>query len=165
MNLREYLSTVANSRATDWLIIFQPTYRHRFTEQFNSEGEKIRTDVDQHPVMFTYRHDVSITLYFGLVEKGNYALPANHPLGSENARTVILDCFADGRLVHRETLLKADRQRCILPMPETWPEGPVKIPQTKAKLARLIHELAGPPTDFDEYFGAARMVVVDAPWP
>ncbi len=165
MNVREFMKQIAGSTVEDWVQISRPTYRHRFTTHLAEEGEKSRIDVDQHVVHYTYRPDIQITMAYGLVEKGTYVIPADIEIARENARTVLLDCYHAGQLIHRETLLKADRQRVILPLPDNWGEERQPVPKAKAAIARLLHTLAGPPTDFDEYFAAAGMFEIDQPWP
>ena len=54
--------------------------------------------------------------------------------------------------------------RCLLPMPRDW-NPPIAIPKMQFSLVRLVHDLAGPPTDYDEYFKAAGMKQSDTPWP
>jgi len=165
MNLREFMASIADTSVDDWVMISRPTYRHRFTPEFDDEGNVTRLDADQHMVSFVNRLDIAVTMSYGLVQKGNYIIEADLDIARENARSLILDCCSHGRLVHREIMLKADRQRCILPMPEDWSDKGRKIPSVKVKLARLIHTLAGPPTDFDTYFQNAGFEEVDAPWP
>ena len=165
MDVRAFMKRIAESKVEDWILISRPTYRHRFTTHLGDEGESSRIDVDQHIAHYTFRPDIQITMAYGLVEKGTYVIPADIEMASENARTVLLDCYHTGRLIYRETLLKADRQRVILPMPENWGEERQPIPKPQAAIARLLHTLAGPPTDFDEYFAAAGMFEVEKAWP
>jgi hypothetical protein len=61
-------------------------------------------------------------------------------------------------------VVSVDRNRCLLPMPRDW-NPPIAIPSTQYSLIRLIHALAGPPTDYDTYFEQAGMKQVDASWP
>ena len=104
-------------------------------------------------------------LAYGLVADSHYKIDAKHKLGLLNARSEFVDCFYDGILVYRETVVRVARQRCILPEPADWKDSPIKIPRRKARFAKLIHVLAGPPTEFDDYFKEAGMVEVEAPWP
>ncbi|MDF1793908.1 MAG: hypothetical protein P1U88_18495 [Thalassobaculaceae bacterium] len=165
MQLRELLATVASSKVGDWEIIFRPTLRHRFTEIQNDAGEREQLLVDEHLVSFAYRPDIAITMAYGLVEQAAYELPAGQPFAQENARTLFLDIFHEGRIVHRETVLSVDRQRCLLPMPKVW-EPPISVPTAQFSLIRLVHSLAGPPTDYDSYFKESGMVRSDqVPWP
>lgn len=165
MNTREFMTLVASSAVEDWFMIPRPTYLHRFTAIQDEKGNVVRLDADQHLVAFVHRGNIEVSLAYGLVEKGNFVIDADVPMARENARTVLLDCFHQGQHVHREVLLKADRQRCILPMPNTWSEDGRRLPANKVKVARLIHMLAGPPTDFDAYFEQAGLSEVRAAWP
>ncbi len=165
MQLREILATVASSKVRDWAIIFRPTLRHRVTEILNDEGERERLLVDEHLVAFSYRPDIAVTMAYGLVDQSSYELPADHPFARENARSLFLDIFHDGQLIHRETVVSVDRQRCLLPLPQDW-EPPISVPTAQFSLVRLIHALAGPPTDYESYFKESGMVRSDrVPWP
>ena len=94
-----------------------------------------------------------------------FELPPGHPFARENARTLYLDIFYEGRLVHRETIVSVDRHRCLLPLPVSW-DPPINVPTAQFSLVRLIHALAGPPTDYDSYFQESGMVRTDkVAWP
>jgi len=164
MNLRNLMQTVSDSAPNDWELIFRPTYLHRFTEIMNAEGAVLSLDPDEHLVGFVYRPNISITMTYGMVETGNVALPAKNPYAGENARSVYLDIFYEGRLAHRELILQVDRHRCLLPFPQSW-DPPVTVSQGQANLVRLVHGLAGPPTDYDSYFDSAGLRTADIPWP
>lgn len=164
MNLSELLRVVSESGNEDWSLIFRPTFRHRFQEILNSEGALATIDHDEHLVCFTYKPNIEITMAYGLVERGSVILPPENPFASENARTVYLDIFVMGRLAYREVILKVDRNRCLLPLPTSW-EAPIMVPMPQVKLVRLLHALAGPPTDFDRYFEESGMRQADLPWP
>lgn len=165
MRLERYMEVAAGSQPEDWLMIERPTLRHRFTPLLDENAELIRQVIDEPLVAFCYRPDVRLTLLFGLVETAHYPLPRGMPYAEENARTVLLHCLFGGQVIHTESLLKIDRQRCILPLPADWGEPPQAIPRRQYDLARLVHQLAGPFTDFEQYFKSAGMAVVDRPWP
>ncbi len=164
MNLRDLLEIVSGSSVGDWTILFRPTFRHRIVETRTADGSRDRLLADEHLVAFSYRPNLAISMAYGLVEQGAYELPATNPFASDNARTRYLDIFLEGRLVHRETVVAVDRHRCLLPMPRDW-NPPIAIPVMQYSLVRLIHNLAGPPTDFDEYFEKAGMKRWELPWP
>ncbi|MEQ8394109.1 hypothetical protein [Thalassobaculum sp.] len=164
MNLRDLLETIAGSAVEDWTILFRPTFRHRIVEIAGAEGSRDRLDSDEHLVAFSYKPDLALSMAYGMVEQGSYVLPDGHPFAQENARTRYLDIFIEGRLSFREIVVSVDRNRCLLPMPRDW-NAPVSIPTTQYSLVRLIHALAGPPTDYDAYFEQAGMQRVDASWP
>lgn len=165
MELRDLLRTVADSAPADWGAIMRPTGFWRFVGEAGQGGAVRALAADQHPLYFVHKPDIRIGLAFGLVENAAYPLPAEHPFGRENASSVLLDCLLDGRPVHRETLVMVDRNRCLLPCPASWEPDGLKIPALRRALARLVHLLAGPPTDFDDYFGRAGMRGVDLRWP
>ncbi|MBT6140202.1 MAG: hypothetical protein HOH65_22200 [Rhodospirillaceae bacterium] len=165
MNLRDFIKTIADSDVAEWELILQPTYRHRFTPVIGPEGEQLSLETDQHRMSFTYRKDIRISMAYGLIVKGNFVLPISGPLANENARTAILDLFDAGRMVHRETVLLVDRQRCLLPIPKIWSDAGCDIPIPQYNLIKLLHTLAGPPTDFDEYFETAGMRKAGGDWP
>lgn len=164
MKLQEILERISVSAPSDWELIFRPTFRHRFHEILNADGDVAALDQDEHSVMFTLRSDIEISMAYGLVEKGAVPLSPDNPFANENARTVYLDIFYQGRMVHREVVLNIDRNRCLLPLPTSW-EKPVLVPLAQSNLVKLIHSLAGPPTDFDAYFEKAGMRNADVPWP
>lgn len=164
MNLRELLETVAGSSTGDWVILFRPTFRHRISATTKPDGSQDRLLADEHLVAFSFRPNIAISMAYGLVEQGAYELPPEHPYARENARIRFLDIFLEGRLIHREPVVAVDRHRCLLPVPRDW-NPPIAIPSTQDRLVRLIHNLAGPPTDYDEYFANAGMKRSDTPWP
>ena len=164
MKLRDLLRVVSGSGIDDWTVLFRPTYRYRIVETTKPDGSRDRLTADEHKVAFSYRPNLAIGMAYGMVEQGAYALPAGHRFAAENARTLFLDVFLEGRLAHRETVVAVDRQRCLLPMPRDW-NPPMAVPDGLYSLVRLVHELAGPPTDYDEYFGAAGMNRSTDPWP
>lgn len=164
MNLQDLLGIVVGSGVDDWTILFRPTFRHRIVETTKADGSRDRLIADEHLVAFSYKPNLAITMAYGLVEQGAYNLPSSHRFAQENARTRYLDVFLEGRLVHRETVVAVDRNRCLLPMPRDW-NPPISIPSQQYSLVRLIHALAGPPTDYESYFAEAGMRSVDAPWP
>lgn len=164
MNLRDLIGVVAGSGTADWTILFRPTFRHRIVATRKPDGSLDRLQSDEHLVAFCYRPNIAITMAYGLVEQGAYDLPPGNPFAQENARTRYLDIFLEGRLAHRETVVAVDRQRCLLPMPRDW-NPPIAIPERQYSLVRLIHDLAGPPTDYDEYFDGAGMQRSATPWP
>jgi hypothetical protein len=164
MDLRDLLGIVAGSGVEDWTVLFRPTYRHRISSVRKADGTVERLLADEHQVAFCYRPNIAVTMAYGLVEQGSYSLPPSNPFAAENARTLYLDVFLEGRLAHREVVVAVDRQRCLLPMPRDW-NPPIAIPSEQYSLIRLIHDLAGPPTDYDSYFSEAGMVQAGGPWP
>lgn len=164
MRLDQYLGLIGDSSESDWRLITRPTFRHHFARGVDDKGEEVSVEVDEHKVALTFVPNIRITLAYGLVADSNYRIDPKHKLGALNARSEYVDCFYDNILVHRETVVRVARQRCVLPEPMDW-ELPVKVPKRKARFAKLIHVLAGPPTDFDEYFQEAGMVEIEAPWP
>ena len=165
MELREILATVAASKVADWEIMFRPTYRHRFKEVLKEDGEREELLIDEHVVAFSFKPNIAVTMAFGMVEQSAFDLPDHHPYFMENARSLFLDIFSNGRLTHRETIISVDRQRCLLPLPRSW-DNPMKVSAAQFSLVRLVHALAGPPTDYDEYFTNSGMVQDDSvPWP
>ena len=90
-----------------------------------------------------YVPDIRVTLAYSLVAESNYRIDPAHKFGALNARSEFVDCFYDNILVHRETVVRVARQRCVLPEPADWTENPIKVPRRKARFAKLIHVLAG----------------------
>ena len=164
MRLDQYLGLIADSKPEDWRVIPRPTFRHHFARSADEKGEEVSVEVDEHRVVMSFAANIRITLAYGLVAEASYRIDPKHKFGLLNARTEFADCFYDNILVHRETVVRVARQRCVLPEVMDW-ATPIKVPKRKARFAKLIHILAGPLTDFDEYFKEAGMVEVEAPWP
>lgn len=164
MDLRALLDRVASSSVADWQILFRPTFRYRLTEIRGANDAVEGLELDEHRVAFSFKPDVAVTMAFGMVEQGAFELPPDHPFRNENARSSYLDIFLEGRLIHREVVLSVDRQRCLLPMPRAW-GPPTEIAPMQYRLVRLVHDLAGPPTDYENYFIEAGMVQATVPWP
>ncbi|MBM3546341.1 MAG: hypothetical protein FJX54_05285 [Alphaproteobacteria bacterium] len=165
MRLDQYLALIGDSKVEDWRLITRPTFRHHFHRGTDEKGEEVSVEVDEHRVAMSFSQNIRITLAYGLVSDSHYRIDPKHKFGLLNARSEFVDCFYDNILVHRETVVRVARQRCVLPEPADWTESPIRVPRRKARFARLIHVLAGPLTDFDEYFKEAGMVEVEAPWP
>ena len=165
MRLDQYLALIGDSKPEDWFLMTRPTFRHHFTRVTDDKGEEVSLEADEHKVVLSYAPNIRITLASGLVADTDYRIDSSHKLALLNARSEFVDCFYDNILVHRETVVRVARQRCVLPEPGDWTTTPIKVPKRKARFAKLIHTLAGPLTEFDEYFKEAGMVEVDAPWP
>lgn len=165
MELREMVKQAGDSAPGDWMPILRPTYRHRFVTRKNAKGEEIGLAADQHRLHLTFKKDIRITLGFGLVETANYHVPEPNPYAGENARTHLLDLFWEGRLAFRDIVVNVGRNRCLLPLPPDWTEQGMEIPVIRYGLIRLVHEIAGPPTDFDEHFTAIGMQRINSRWP
>ena len=124
MDLRAFIRAVADSEVTDWTPILRPTFRHRFEPRINAKGEEIGLSADQHDLHLTFLKDIRITMAYGMVENANYQVPSPNRFASENARTHLLDCFWEGRLAFRETIINVGRNRCLLGMQRVnrrWP--------------------------------------------
>ena len=111
MDLQKYVKTVADSEIGDWTPILRPTYRNRFIPRKNAKEEVIGLAADQHPLHLTFLRDIRITVAYGMVDNANYQIPSPNAFASENARTHLLDCFWEGRLAFRETLVNVGRGR------------------------------------------------------
>lgn len=164
MRLDQYLALIGDSTPEDWRLFDRPTFKHHFVRSVDDKGEEVSVEVDEHRVAMAFAPNIRVTVAYGLVSEPNYQIDAKHKFGALNARAEFADCFYDNILVHRETVVRVARQRCVLPEPADW-TVPIKIPRRKARFAKLIHVLAGPLTEFDEYFKEAGMVEVEAPWP
>ena len=165
MTLDTYLEMIVNSGPEDWIVMPRPTMKHSFTFQEGQEGNSDRYDLGEAPVMLGFKKNVSITLAAGTIEKAKYVIPVQTEFTNHNARTVLVDCFFDNIIVHRETMVMVDRQHCILPLPQPWTEEKQPVPKGKIVFAHLIHELIGPFTDFADYLERAGLYGADLPWP
>ena len=86
-------------------------------------------------------------------------------LPNKRAQAVIIDFLYNGALVFRDTLVAVDGWRCILPQPINESGPPYKVPDRRARIAKLVHQLVGPETNFDAYFKRVGMQPVEHPWP
>ena len=71
------------------------------SEVLDDDGALQALDFDEHLIGFSYMPNISITMAYGLVERGTVVLPNDKPYSGENSRSVYLDVMYEGRLVHR----------------------------------------------------------------
>ncbi len=165
MNQRDLMRLVCGSEYTDWQMIQRPTLLHRFAPVGKTEEGAERYAIDEHQFRFSFAPDVAITMAFGLISDGNFQPPAEAKVDIGNLRTEALDVFFNGVLKFRETVLRAEPGRRMLPMPVTWSAPPIKVPSPRFKLVYLLHALAGPLTDYETDVQEAGMVAADIAWP
>ncbi len=158
MTLEEYLKTVADSDIKHWQVLRTPTFLYRLQPVRSGPNRSLDFELQEHNYILSYEHDLSISLAWGLVQDKNYTDDWINKFQDKRAQTVLLDFLYNGALVFRETLVAVDGWRCILPMPaagDSAPPFPISV--FKFKLARLIHQLTGPGTNFEDYFRRAGM--------
>lgn len=165
MKLEDYLARIEGSEPGDWRVTQVPTFMYRLVPVRGSDNRTLDFEVQEHNVMLTYAPDVNLTMAWGLVADRNFSEEWSDKLPNKRAQAVILDFLFHGALVFRDTLVAVDGWRCILPQPMPGNGPPYKVPARRAKIARLIHRLCGPDTNFDNYFKRVGMAPVAQPWP
>jgi len=165
MTLEDYLTVVAASKPADWRVTLLPTFMYRVVPVRTSGGGTADFELQEHSTMMTFVKDVRFGMAWGLVQDKNYNEEWIHKLPNKRAQSVILDFLYNGSIVFRDTLVAVDGWRCILPQPidETGP--PFRVPERRARIAKLTHTLVGPDTNFEAYFKRCGMQLLDKPWP
>lgn len=164
MTLDEYLTVVSASRPSDWSRANAPTFLYRVVP-VRTQGGGADLALQEHTVTMTYRHDIRVGMAWGLVADRNFTARWLDKLQSQKAEGVILDFLFAGAPVFRDTLIAVDNWRCILPQPLNDDVAPYKVPERRAMIARLVHELVGPETSFGSYFNRVGMVLNKTAWP
>ncbi|NQW09309.1 MAG: hypothetical protein HQ481_05420 [Alphaproteobacteria bacterium] len=165
MTLEDFLTVVAASKPADWRTTVLPTFMFRVVPVRASGGGTVDFDLQEHTTTMTFTKDVRFGLAWGLVTDKNFNDEWVQKLPNKRAQAVILDFLYNGALVFRDTLVAVDGSRCILPQPVNEVGPPYKVPDRRARIAKLVHQLVGPETNFDAYFKRVGMQPVDQPWP
>ena len=122
-------------------------------------------ELQEHTSTLTFLRDVSFGMAWGLIADKNYSEDWIQKLPNKRAQAVILDFLYNGALVFRDQLIAVDGWRCILPQPINETGPPYNVPERRARIAKLVHQLVGPETNFDAYFKRVGMQPVNRPWP
>ncbi|WPZ33260.1 hypothetical protein T8K17_18705 [Thalassobaculum sp. OXR-137] len=165
MTLDDYLTVIAASKPDDWRATVLPTFMFRVVPIRASGGGTVDFELQEHTTTLTFLRDVRFGMAWGLVGDKNYKEEWVDKLPNKRAQGVLIDFLFNGAMVYRDMLVAVDGWRCILPQPvnET---GPVfKVPQRRVTIAKLVHQLVGPETNFDSYFKRVGMQVDSQPWP
>lgn len=165
MTLEEYLTVVALSQPEDWRTTNVPTFMHRIVPVRSSGGGNADFEIQEHNLMITYTKDIRFGMAWGLIADKNYNEDWLARLPNRSAEGVILDFLYNGALVFRDMMVAVDNRRCILPQPVNADGPPFKVPERRARLARLAHQLVGPDTSFESYFKRVGMQPVKMAWP
>lgn len=165
MTLEDFLTVVAASKPADWRATLLPTFMFRVVPIRASGGGTTDFELQEHSTMMTFIKDVRFGLAWGLVMDKNFNEEWIQKLPNKRAQSVILDFSYNGALVFRDTLVAVDGWRCILPQPVNEAGPPYRVPDRRVKIAKLVHQLVGPETNFDAYFKRVGMQPVDQPWP
>lgn len=166
MQLDDFLRIIGTSTPKDWLVMQSPTFLYRLIPVRVGDTRSLDFELKEHTFMLTYRRNLSIAMAWGLVEDRNYSEVWTLRFPDRRAQSVYLDFLYNGMVVFRDTLIAVDGWRCILPQPAPeQSEAPYAIPGAQFMIARLIHKLVGPQTNFEDYFKRAGMKPVQEPWP
>lgn len=163
MTLEDYLTVIAGSTPADWRSTLLPTFMYRVVPVRGGSGPDF--ELQEHTTMLTYTKDVRFGMAWGLVADKNYNEDWVQKLPNKRAQGILLDFMFNGSVVFRDMLVAADGWRCILPQPMDETGPPFRVPERRARIARLAHQLVGPDTNFDAYFKRVGMQLVKQPWP
>ncbi len=165
MRLDEYVTLVATSAPADWCVHKSPTFHYRVVPVRGGPNRIVDFELQEHNVIMTFAKDVGVNMCFGLVSDRNYASPWSGRFPDKRAQSTFLDFFFNGAMVFRETMVWVDGWRCVLPEPTQSAAPPYPIPERKYRVAKLLHSLVGPGTNFDDYFRRAGMTPTAEAWP
>ena len=165
MTLEDYLTVIASSKPGDWRSTVLPTFMFRVVPVRGTGGATADFELQEHTTTLTFVRDVRFGMAWGLIGDKNYSEEWIEKLPNKRAQGVLLDFLYNGALVYRDMMVAVDGWRCILPQPidETGP--PFRVPKRRLAIARLVHQLVGPETNFDAYFKRVGMQELDKPWP
>ncbi len=164
MTLEDYLTVVASSKASDWRATLLPTFMFRVVPARSGSGQG-DFELQEHTTTLTFTRDVRFGMAWGLVGDRNYSEDCIQKLPNKRAQGVLLDFLYSGAVVYRDMLVAVDGWRCILPQPVNEAGPPFRVPKRRLMIARLVHQLVGPETNFDAYFKRVGMEELDQPWP
>lgn len=165
MTLEDLLNVVASSKPSDWRATLVPTFMYRVVPVRVAGGTTTDLELQEHSTMLCFTRDVRFGLAWGLVADKNYNEDWIQKLPNKRAQGVILDFLYNGALVFRDTLIAVDGWRCILPQPLNEIGPPFNVPERRARIAKLVHQLVGPETNFDAYFKRVGMQTSKQVWP
>jgi hypothetical protein len=165
MTLEEYLTVIAASVPRDWRATQVPTFMHRIVPVRNPGSSGADFEIQEHNVLLSFTKDIRFSMAFGLVVDKNYNEDWIDRLPNKKAEGVLVDFLFSGALVFRDMLVAVDGWRCILPQPLGSEGPPYKVPERRFRIAKLVHQLCGPETNFEAYFKRVGMAPVTTPWP
>ncbi|MBU0723535.1 MAG: hypothetical protein KJ904_11760 [Alphaproteobacteria bacterium] len=166
MKLDDYLSVIAQSAPKDWSVSKVPTFMFRLVPIRGADNRTLDFELQEHNALMVFKRDIRFSLAFGLVQNPNFNDDWATNFPNKRAQAVILDFMFAGALVFRDTLIAVDGWKCLLPAPAPdMLEAPFPIPEKQYLIAKLVHMLAGPNTNFEAYFQRAGMRATKMPWP
>ena len=166
MKLEDYLKVIGTSTQKDWLVTQVPTFLYRLVPVRVGENRSLDFQLQEHTFMLSYKKDLAISMAWGLVDDKGYSDAWSQRFPDKRATSICLDFLYYGSLIFRDVLVAVDGFRCILPQPPADQESPpYTIPGQQFMIARLVHRLVGPKTNFEDYFKRAGMKPVQEPWP
>lgn len=165
MTLEDFLTVIAASKPGDWRSTLLPTFMYRVVPIRAAGGGTADFELQEHTATLTFLRDIRFGMAWGLIADKNYNEDWIQKLPNKRAQGVILDFLYNGALVFRDQLVAVDGWRCILPQPVNETGPPYHVPERRARIAKLVHQLVGPETNFDAYFKRVGMHAIDQPWP
>ena len=166
MKLDDYLSVVAQSAPKDWTVSKVPTFMYRLIPTRGAENRTLDFELQEHTSLLVFRRDVRFSMAFGLVQNANFTDDWVTNFPSKRAQTILLDFLFGGGMVYRDTMVAVDGWKCLLPLPDSdQTDAPYDIPEKQYAIAKLIHALVGPNSNFEAYFQRSGMRVAKTGWP
>jgi hypothetical protein len=165
MRLDELINVAAASAPADWRVSRSPTFLYRIVPVRGQQNRAMDLELLEHNVMMTFTKDVSIAMAFGLVIDRNYSGSWAAKFPDKRSASVYLDFLYGGAIVYRDTMVWVDGFRCVLPEPDVTAQPPFQIPEARYKIARLVHQLAGPNTAYEDYARRAALQPTKTDWP
>ena len=166
MKLDDYLSVVAQSAPNDWTVSKVPTFMYRLVPVRSPDNRALDFELQEHTALIIFRRDIRFSMAFGLVQNANFNDDWATNFPNKRAQSVLLDFLFGGAMVYRDTLTAVDGWKCLLPQPSVEQiEAPFQIPEKQHAIAKLVHALVGPNTNFETYFQRCGMRVAKIGWP
>jgi hypothetical protein len=165
MTLEDFMTVIAGSKPGDWRTTLLPTFMYRVVPVRATGGGTADFELQEHSTMMTLAKDVRFGMAWGLIADKNYNEDWIQKLPNKRAQGVILDFMFNGAMVYRDMLVAVDGWRCILPQPVNETGPPFKVPERRARIAKLAHQLVGPDTNFEAYFKRCGMQIDPQSWP
>ncbi|EKE77683.1 hypothetical protein [Oceanibaculum indicum] len=166
MKLNDYLTVVAQSAPNDWTVSKVPTFMYRLVPTRGADNRTLDFELQEHTALIIFRRDIRFSMAFGLVQNANFNDDWATNFPNKRAQSVLLDFLFGGAMVFRDTLIAVDGWKCLLPQPSAEQiESPFQIPEKQHAIAKLVHGLVGPNTNFETYFQRCGMRVAKTDWP
>ena len=162
MTFVELADILKSTVQADWhLMAGRPTYWYNLQacEAGGNGGTQRYVDIDSHLASAVYKHDLSITMAWGMGVNDNFIEPWANQFSDPKATSYFVDVFYNGAIVLRQLNISVDGGRADLPMPVSASD--LRVASGAANIARIVTDLAIN-TNWDNYFERAGLVIDDA---